>query len=410
MRATAGKRILMLLENHPYPQDGRVRREAMALREAGYQVSVICPAAGGQPLRETVAGVCVCRYPAPPPGDGLLGYLWEYGYSMLVASILTFLVFIKHGFDVIHAHNPPDTFALIAAPYKLLGKRFIFDHHDLSPEMYDARFRGEGNSLVRRTLLLLEQLTFHLADYVLATNQSYKEIAIGRGGVAEHRVAIVRNGPELNRVQQVPADRTLREKAKTVIGYVGVMGAQDGVDYLIRALSHLVHDLGRRDFYCVIIGKGDALPSLKALAQELELDPYVCFTGRVSDEDLMRYLSTADICVDPDPSNPFNDRSSMIKMTEYMALGKPIVAFALPEHVVTAQSAALYAQPNEERELAAKLAELMDAPGRRAEMGRIGRERIEKELAWHHQASKLLGVYEQIFARHQLRSSASRSR
>lgn len=399
MKASAGKRILMLLENNPYPQDARVRREANALTEAGYQVTVIAPADRGQRLWETVVGVHVYRYPAPPPGEGFWGYLWEYGYSMLATFILSLIVFVRHGFDFIHAHNPPDTLALIAAPYKVLGKRFIYDHHDLSPEMYHARFRGQGNTLVNRALLFFEKLSFRLADHVIATNQSYKEIAVDRGGVDEKRVTVVRNGPELSRVQPVPPDPALRQKARHIIAYVGVMGFQDGVDYLIRALHHLVYGLKRTDFYCVIVGKGDALRELKSLTKRLGLDPYVWFTGRISDADLMRYLSTADICVDPDPSNPFNDRSTMIKMTEYMALGKPIVAFDLPEHRVTAQEAALYAQPNDERDFAAKLASLMDEPERRREIGQLGKERAEKELAWRHQVPELLAVYDNMSGR-----------
>jgi len=386
----------MLLENNPYPQDGRVRREANALTSAGYQVSVICPAANGQPHREIVDGVHVYRYPAPPERDGILGYLLEYGYAMIATFFISLLVFLRKGFDVIHAHNPPDTFALVAGWYKLFGKRFVFDHHDLSPEMYYARFKLDGKPLVYNSLVFFEKLTFRLADHVIATNQSYKAVAMTRGGVPEDHITIVRNGPELGRVRPVAPDPELGGRAKTIIGYVGLMGFQDGVDYLLRALTHLVNDLGRTDFLCIIIGRGDALSSLKALASELGLDTYVWFTGRVSDADLMRYLSTADICVDPDPSNPFNDRSTMIKMTEYMALGKPIVAFDLPEHRVTARDAAVYARPNDELDFAQQLVLLMDNPERRHRMGQIGRARIETELAWSYQEKHLLAAYETL--------------
>lgn len=393
MKALAGKRILMLLENNPYPEDARVRREAAALTESGYQVAIICPASKGQPMRETVNGVRVYRYPEPRAGDGLIGYLWEYGYSMLATFWLSVIVWVTAGFDVIHAHNPPDLFALLAAFYKLFGKRFVFDHHDLSPEMYYARFLGEGSRTLHRALLFFEKLSFRLADHVIATNESYKRIAVGRGRVPEDRVTVVRNGPELTRVRLADPDPKLRRKAAHILGYVGVMGFQDGVDHFIRALSHLVNDLNRTDFYGVIIGKGDAVESLKSLTTELGLDPYVWFTGRISDEDLLKYLSTADICIDPDPSNPFNDRSTMIKMTEYMALGKPIVAFDLPEHRVTAQDAAVYACPNEELDFARQIAALMDDPQRRARMGQIGRERVENTLAWFYQVPNLLKAY-----------------
>ena len=386
----------MLLENNPYPQDVRVRQEARVLAEAGYCVSVICPKRPGQPWRETIEGVRVYRYPAARAPNSRLGYLWEYAYAVAATFVLSLLVFLRDGFDVIHAHNPPDAFVIVAAFYKLMGRRFVFDHHDLAPELYRARFGGDGRDLVYRALVWLEKLSCRFADRVVATNESYSAVEVQRGGVPESRITIVRNGPDLNHLRQAAPDAHLRRKGKTIIGYVGVMGFQDGVDYLLRALRHLVHDLDRTDFYCVIIGVGDAWPSLKSLASQLGLDAYVWFTGRVSDADLVRYLSSADICVDPDPSNEFNDRCTMIKMMEYMALGKPIVAFDLPEHRFTAQSAALYVPPNDELEFAQVLAELMDDPARRQEMGALGRRRVESELAWHYSAQNLLAVYRSL--------------
>lgn len=386
----------MLLENHPYPQDGRVRREAQSLEKAGYQVTVVCPAGSGQARSEVVAGVQVYRYPAPKERDGFLGYLFEYGYSMAMSALITFYVFVRSGVDVIHAHNPPDTFVLVAAWYKLLGKKFVFDHHDLSPEMYDARFEGDANATVHRALLAFEKLTFRMADHVISTNESYREIAIGRGAMPEDQVTVVRNGPQLDRVAPVDPDPQLRNGAGTVIGYVGVMGPQDGVDYLIRALDHLSHQLGRSDFVCYIVGEGSEIPSLKRLVAERGLEGLVHFTGRISDEELMRVLSTADICVDPDPCNPFSDRSTMIKMTEYMAMSKPIVAFDLKEHRRTAEEAAVYATPNDESEFARLLAELMDDPDKRRRMGEFGRRRVEAELAWPHQERQLISAYQRL--------------
>lgn len=396
MKASVGRRVLMLLENQPYPQDPRVRREATALKDAGYSVSVIAPGRKGQPWRETIDGVKVYRFPAPPGGNGFWGYLWEYGYSVTAAFILSLLVFFRNGFDVVHAHNPPDTFVFIAAFYKLLGKRFVYDHHDLAPEMYYARFEGKGNRLVHLALVALEKLSCKLADHVIATNESYKRIEMQRGQVPEERITIVRNGPELKNLQSVEPDAELRLKAKTIIGYVGAMGVQDGIDYLLRALRHLVYDLGRSDFFCVMIGRGDAQANLKQLTTQLGLDDHVWFTGWVSDADLLRYLSTADICVDPDPSNPFNDRCTMIKMTEYMALGKPIVAFDLPEHRFTAREAALYVRPNDELEFARALVQLMDDPEQRQVMGSFGRRRVETELAWCYSVPALLSVYRKL--------------
>lgn len=398
MKASAGSRVLMLLENCPYPQDGRVRREAGALVASGYQVSAICPMGSGQSWRETIDGVCVYRFPAVQAANGFLSYLWEYGWSMAAIFALSLVVFLREGFDVLHAHCPPDTFVLIAAFYKLLGRRFVYDHHDLAPEMYNARFGGSANRFVYKTLIIFEKLSCRLADHVIATNQSYKKVEMLRGKVPEVRITIVRNGPDLNRLRSTGPDPDLRKKGKTIIGYVGVMGPQDGVDYLLRALRHLVDRLGRRDFFCVIIGKGDALTALKSLARQLGMNEYVWFTGWIPDEDLARYLSTADICVSPDPANPFNNRSTMGKMMEYMAFGKPIVAFDLHEHRVTAQDAALYAHPNDELDFARQLVSLMDDPVRRKKMGQIGKERIERELAWSYQEQHLLEAYEALNA------------
>jgi glycosyltransferase involved in cell wall biosynthesis len=390
-------RILMFLENLPFPQDVRVRREAFALSSAGYRVTVICPAAKGQPSREIIHGVRVYRYPAFAAASGLLAYLWEYAYSMAASFALSIVAFLSEGFDAIHAHNPPDTFVFIALFYKLFSKRFVYDHHDLSPEMYAARFRGGGSPVVYRALVLLEKLSCRLADHVIVTNESYKKVALGRGRVPETRITIVRNGVDLDRVMApVEPDQSLRQRGKTIIGYVGLLGVQDGVDYLLRALDYLIHGLGRTDFYCVIVGSGDALEKLKALAEELSLELYVRFSGPVFGEDLRRLLSAADICVDSSPANPYTDRSTMVKIMEYMSLGKPIVAFDLPEHRFTAKSAAVYATPNDERAFARALAQLMDDPNRRMALGAYGRGRIQTQLAWEYSIPNLLSVYREV--------------
>lgn len=393
---SAGSHVLMLLENDHYPQDSRVRNEASTLVSAGYQVSVICPKSSGQRWRESVNGVRVYRYPAPPAGSGFLTYLWEYGYCLVMSFVLSIVVALRRKIDIIHTHNPPDIFVLIAMFYKVLGARVVFDHHDLAPEMYYARFGNKGHRLVYRALVFFERLSCRVADHVIATNQSYKAVQMERHGVPEERITIVRNGPDLDRLQRVDPDPDLSQNAVTIIGYVGTMGFQDGIDYFLRAVRHLVYDLRRTDVFCVLVGKGDAWQSLRAYATELEIDKYVWFTGRISDEDLLRYLSAADICVDPDPSNPFNDRSTMIKMMEYMALGKPIVAFDLPEHQVTAQDAAVYARPNDELDFATKIAWLMDHPEERRERGSKGRKRVETTLAWPHQVNDLLEVYRSL--------------
>jgi glycosyltransferase involved in cell wall biosynthesis len=388
-------RILMLLQNNPYPEDERVRHEATALTAAGYEVSVISPARRGQPAREVVDGVHVYRYRAPF-GGGAIGLVLEHVHATAMSAYLSLRVARNGGFDVLHAHNPPDTLAVVAALHKLRGKRFVYDHHDLAPEMFNARFGREGGGLVHRALMAFERLSCRLADHVIATNESYRRVEIDRGGVSPDAITVVRNGPDLDRTHRVEPDPQLRARAGTILGYIGVMGRQDGIDHLLRALAHLVHTLGREDVFCVLVGTGDAWQELRDLASELGLDRYVWFTGYVSDEDVARYLSTADICVVPDPSNPFNDRSSMIKVSEYMALAKPIAAFDLPEHRTTAHDAAIYARPNDDLALARAIAELMDDPERRRRMGEAGRRRVEEELAWKYSIPSLLAAYEQL--------------
>jgi glycosyltransferase involved in cell wall biosynthesis len=391
------QRIVMLLENNPYPQDVRVLHEATALTEAGYHVTVVCQTAADQPFHEMLDGVAVYRYPAPPEvGDGLAGYVVEYGYSLVAMGTISLLLFVREGFDVIHAHNPPDMLVVLALGYKLLGKQFVYDQHDLASELYYARSDGTGNRLVHQILCFFERLSCQVADRIIATNDSYKAHQMEQAQVPAERITVVRNGPELDQLPAVPlaAGQPQHPGTKTVIGYIGVMNKQDGVDLLLHALAHLVHDLGRTDVFCLLIGSGGAMDELKQLTAHLGLEPYVWFSGWVSGRRRWQYfLSLADICVAPDPSNSFNDRSTMIKIMEYMALAKPVVVFDLPEHRVTADSAAVYAAANDVRDFARHIAHLMDDPARRHQMGQVGRHRVERDLAWPHQAEKLLAAY-----------------
>ena len=396
MKPSASKRVLMLVENSSYPGDYRVRKEANALYAAGYGVAVICPSQPGLAWREVVDGVLVYRYPAPPGGRSFLGYCWEYTYSLIATFLLSLLVWLYPGFDIIHAANPPDTTCLMAAFYKLFGKRFVYDQHDLAPELYYARFGGKGNSLVYRALVWLERLSCRLADHVIATNQSFKSVEMQRGHVPEARITVVRNGPDLKHWSPGKIVQELKQQDKTLIAYMGIIEIQDGVDYLLRALRHLMTDLGRSDFRCVIIGDGGALPKLKHQSTHLGLTGFVSFTGWLERQEIPSYLSCADICVAPEPSNALNDRSTVIKIMEYMAVARPVVAFDLPEHRVTAQNAAIYARANNELDLARKIASLMDDRQKRMKMGKIGRQRIESELAWSHQQKYLLEAYESI--------------
>lgn len=389
----------MLVENNSYPKDPRVRREAEALKGAGYEVTVVSPAQKNQKWHEMVNGIHVYRYPAPPAANGITGYLYEYSYSMMAIFLLSLWVWLQEGFDVIHTANPPDTLVFIAAFYKLLGKWFIFDHHDLAPEMYYARFPQGGNRLVYGVLRICEKLSCRLADRVFATNASYKAVEMSRDGVAEKRITIVRNGPVLKRAQPANPNPNLKDRASTIIAYAGIIGVQDGVDFLLRAVHHLVFNLHKTNLLCVVIGDGDALPSLKQLAQQLAITDYVYFTGWVDDPEVYAsYIATADICVDPSPSNPYNDRCTTIKMMEYMAASKPIVAFDLPEHRFTAESCAVYAPANDEAEFARAIAELIEDAPRRRSMGAAGRHRVEHQLAWNYSVPKLLDAYSGLFS------------
>ena len=385
-------KVLFLVENNAYPFDVRVRREAHALRDAGYQVTVISPRSTAQPWSEQIDGIRVYRFPAPPGGVGLLGYAFEFGYATLAMLLLTAWVAMRKGVDVIHAANPPDTLYIIGAIFKLFGKRFVFDHHDLAPETYLSRFRKPNQNLVYKTLRVLEWCTYAVADIVIATNESYKQMALTRGGKHPDKVFVVRNGPPLS-FQPLAPDPDLTRRANYLIGYIGTMGPQDGVDYWLRAIREMVFTLKRRDFLAIIIGSGDALPSLQALVKDLQIEPFVWFTGRITDIEARTCLSTVNVCVHPDPFNPLNDKSTMNKMMEYMALAKPIVAFDLVEARFSAQEAALYARPNDELEFGEKVSWLLDNPDECKRMGDIGRDRVSNYLAWEYSVPNLIRAY-----------------
>jgi len=398
MRGPRGRRILMLLENCSFPRDDRVRREARALIAAGYTITLISPASAGQARRERVEGVLVYRYKMPGERVGFLGYLWEYGYSMTVIFWMSLYVLIREGFDIVHTHQPPDLFGLIAGFYKLLGKKYVLDHHDLAPELFDARLRGKGKSIIRPVLVLLERISCRLADHVIATNESYKRIEMQRGRVPAERITIVRNGPDLQEVYRTLPDAAIHRDGTTIIGYVGVIGTQDGVDYLLRAMQHLVFDLGRKDALCIVVGDGNALPELRSLARTLRLSEYVQFTGWVDgEEEVRRYLNSMDICAAPEPADPYNQCSTAAKVMEYMAVGKPVVAFDITEHRFSAQEGALYACPNDEMDFAKKLAFLMDHDSERERIGNLGFERVMNQLAWQHQSAALVRAYASLF-------------
>jgi len=387
-------RVLMLVENCSYPRDVRVRREAESLAGAGCDVSVICPALKGQARREKVNGVRVYRYAPPPEARGQLGYAVEYGYSLLAAFVLALRIAVREGIDVIHAANPPDLFVLIAVLFKPFGVKFIYDQHDLAPDMYCARYSEGHKTGVESALRLFERWSYKLADQVVVANESYRESAERRGRIPVGRVAIVRNGPDAKQLERSSGGSEHRgEPKQVIIAYLGLMGVQDGVVHLIRAMDHLVHELGATSCKCKLIGDGEERVRLEALVQTLALEEFVSFLGYIPDPEYLEHLLGADICVDPDPYSEYNDRSTMIKVMDYMSCGKPIVAFDLKETRRSAGDAAFYVKPNDECEFAKALAYLMDHPEERAAMGRRGRERVERELSWASSAENLLRAY-----------------
>jgi len=396
----------MILENCSYLRDARVGKQAKALQQRGYQVSVISPEPGKLPSRTVIEGVTVYGFPPLSVLPGTMGYFLEYAYATFAIAVLSAYIALGKGFDIIHIANPPDCIILATTIYKLLGKRIIYDQHDLSPELYEAKF-SHPSRLLLRLQLRLERVSYQLADHIIVTNESCKKVALGRGRQATQKVTVVRNGPELERLHALKPDEELRKRSSNIIAFVGVVGYQDGLDYLCRALSSLCCDWKQEDFLCIVVGDGDALSSVKALARELGIDHKIWFVGWVSDPEVyFRYLSTADICVAPEPSNKYNDHSTFVKIMEYMLAGKPVVAFDLPESRVSAEGAALYASPNDYRDFAAKIATLMVDERLRHSMGKLGQQRIESRLAWQYSIPGLLAVYDRVSGRQQRQAHA----
>ncbi len=395
--ASAGKRILFIVENLPSPFDRRVWQEATTLYQNGYQVSIICPMGKGYEEKyEYLDGIHIYRHPLPPEAEGAFGYALEYSVALYWEFYLAFKVLFNRGFDAVHACNPPDLIFLVGGFFKLFfRKKFLFDHHDINPELYEAKFGRRD--LFYRLMLLCERLTFRTADRSIATNESYKQIAIDRGGMEPDKVTVVRSGPKLDRLKIIEAVPALKRGRKYLVGYVGVMGKQEGIDYLLRSLQYIVQQKNRTDVHFGLVGGGTELASLQAYATELKVDDYVTFTGRVSDQQMLQMLNTADVCVNPDVANDMNDKSTMNKIMEYMALAKPIVQFDLSEGRFSAQEASLYARKNDTEDLAEKILSLLDDKIKRKTMGDFGRNRILKELEWKYEEPKLLEAYRLLF-------------
>ncbi|HNS85952.1 MAG TPA: glycosyltransferase family 4 protein [Parvularculaceae bacterium] len=397
MTDAAPRKVLIIVENLPVPFDRRVWAEATTLVEAGYQVSVISPKLKGYSADyEEIDGVHVYRHALTEAGSSRLGYVREYWSALSGQMRLAFKVRKERGFDVIHACNPPDLIFIVAAFFKLFfGVRFIFDHHDLCPELFEAKFGSKG--ALHKALLALERLTFALADVSIATNDSYREIAVARGKMAPERVFVVRSGPRLDRMRIGPCDPAAKMGRRRLVGYVGVIGKQEGLDLLVGAVSHLVNHIGRKDTHFAVIGDGPELEAVKALAAAKGVSDYFTFYGRVSDETFLRVLNTSDICVNADRCCAMNDKSTMNKILEYMALAKPIVQFDLTEGRRSAGGASLYARPDNVADFAMKIDMLLGDPELRRDMGEIGRERIVNRLSWAHSAPVLLRAYAKAF-------------
>ncbi|MEZ5775828.1 MAG: glycosyltransferase family 4 protein [Hyphomicrobiaceae bacterium] len=393
-----GPRVLIIVENLTLPLDRRVWQEATTLRDAGYTVSVICPVGGRYTARyECLEGIHIFRHPLPIEADGALGYALEYGTALFWETVLTAKVAFKVGFDVIQGCNPPDTIFLIAGLYKVLfGTPFVFDHHDINPELYEAKFGKRG--FFHKLLLGLERMTFRTADVSIATNEPFREIALTRGRMPDDRVFIVRSIPDLSKFRRTTPNPALKNGRRHLIGYGGVMGAQDGVDLLVRAMDQIVRVEGRRDVQCAIVGRGTEVPHLKRLVGELGLEDYVTFTGYIPFEDFLAAYSTFDVGAIPDPKNTFNDKISMNKVFEYMTLGIPFVQFDLDEGRRIAGEAALYASGNDPADLGRKLLMALDDEPLRARMKAAGQKALASHVRWDIDRAELLAAYETALA------------
>ena len=394
------RKVLIIEENSTVPFDPRVWKEACTLRDHGYRVVVLTPRVPGLSVagHEVVEGIHVYRHPMLRESDSHWDYFLEYGVALFWEILYTFWIFIRHGFQVIQGCNPPDNIFLAALPLKLLGVKYIFDHHDANPELYLAKY--ERRDWFYHVQVLLEKLSYRFSNVVMATNQSYMDLALTRGRRNQEDVFIVRNGPDPASFQPVPPNPAWKFGKPFMVGYVGNMSRQDSLEILLEVARELKRR-GRFDVHFTCVGGGSEMPGLKAAAEQSGLRDMVTFTGRVPGPVMLEILSTADVCVNPDKPCEMNNISTMIKIMEYMALGKPIVQFDLREGRFSAGEASLYCDPaNQINDFADKLLWLMDHPAERRERGEFGRRRIERELAWEYSVPHLLAAYDRAFAKH----------
>jgi glycosyltransferase involved in cell wall biosynthesis len=387
------KKALIFIEDGSFTYDNRVIREADAMLSAGWDVTVISPKYPDDPFKKTL-GPHLRSYHFPKPtGSSVAGHLLEHTVSLMMGSGLALWVFMRHGFTVFHGCNPMDILWLIALPYKVLGRRYIFDQHDLCPELYLSRGEGIEGGFFHRVLLFLERASYRFADVVISTNESYYATAINRGGKLQEKVFVVRNGPDLTKFRRVPPREGLKSQGETLVGYLGNMNLQDGVDHLLEAAEEIVHCRSRHDIRFVLVGGGSHQKKLEDRTTEMGLSENVRFTGRLPDPEMLATLCACDICVQPDPKNPLNDKSTMNKVMEYMALGIPVVAYDLKETRVSCGDAAVYSPPNDPLQMAEKIIALAGDPVTRERMVELGRKRVEHCLAWQYSVPHLLAAY-----------------
>jgi glycosyltransferase involved in cell wall biosynthesis len=397
----AKKKALIIVENLPVPFDTRVWKEATSLRGNGYEVTVLCPRGKGYTQgHEVIDGIHIYRHPMPNEGNSPLGYLYEYGCALLWEFVYTSWIYLRRGFHVIQGCNPPDNIFLIALPFKLVGVKYIFDHHDANPELYLSKYDKKG--FFYGIQVWLEKMTFRFSDVVMATNASYRDLAINRGGLAPEDVFVVRNGPDAKTFKALVPRPELKYGKRYLVGYVGNMSSQEGLDILLDVALR-IKNLGRHDIHFTCVGGGPGLAELRRAVQEKGLHDTVNFTGRIPDRQLLEILSTCDVCVNPDKPCEMNNMSTMIKIMEYMALGKPIVQFDMREGKFSAMEASLYAD-NEAgvEDFAAKILFLLENFQTRKKMGDFGRKRVEEALAWDHSVPNLLAAYHRVFSKSDL--------
>jgi glycosyltransferase involved in cell wall biosynthesis len=389
------KHILFIVENNSVPFDPRVWNEARAAKDFGFDVTVICPLdARKKDSRSIIEGIRIFRHFQPREGGGRLSLIMEYVNASVWELLFSVRVFATHPFHVIHAANPPDNIFLVALPFRLFGVKFVFDHHDIAPENYVAKYGKKG--MLYRLLLLMERLTFRSADLVISTNESYKMIALTRGRKKAKDVFVVRNGPDLDRVTPIVHDPELRRGFDYLVGYVGVIGQQEGIENLLHAVEYIIEEKKRTDIKFVVVGSGPHLEFLIRKTRDMGLERYVHFTGYVPDSDLYAILADSDICVNPEFGNEFTDKSTMIKIMEYMMFAKPIVQFHTVEGEVSAGESAVYIRQNSVPSFAEANLDLLDNPEQRAKMGALGRKRVEEELGWAKQKQHLADAYRTI--------------